>query len=543
MTIQEVMQIEVYKEAYLLAGSTGIYNEILFTTIMDIPNLAEWLHGGELICAGVLLDQCLSEHFLKDLKNKEIAGIVTKLKFTEKMTDKLKRLCDDLKLPIIIVSDHYNWSELINPVVETIIRCQYQIITETQKFHDLLMDSLLQNESLRSISEKVYQVSGLSVAIINSGLSLISQSKELHWDCCIKGMSHNNLAKKPDLSVTVDGSNIPGFVFRNRYLSVQRQKLFLYEINQANVRYGYIIIAVDQDVCQLTTQEIMKVQQLALITALSMSKKNAVDSATRKYNNLLLDEILQSSSIDDIGMDHISRSLGVQLEDNYYISMIHGDTKSYENVLLRNQYTDQFYRTLKRDLGYFDRLLLFEYGDNFIIFFGESYPTLDDALVKIDVIYRNIFHTEKTYIGISLMNPFTEAKLSYQQALQALNYAQKYNRSKRCFYSDLGILRFFMDKNNELSMEYIREIHNRYIVPIKEYDRKNNTKLFETLETYVSFNRSKVQTEKALFIHKNTLLARIVTLEKVTQCDLGTSEDMFLIQMGLKIDYFLAQRI
>lgn len=543
ITIQEVLQIPVFKEAYLLTGDTGLKNEILFTTIMDIPNLTEWLHGGELICAGVLLEQCLSEQFFKDLKGKNIAGIVTKLKFTRHMTDCQKKLCSQIGLPVIIVPDHYNWSELMNPVVETIIRNQYDIITETQKFHDILMECLLQNESMKIICEKVRQTSGLSVAIINSGLTLLSYSKDLQWDHIINGISHHNLIPKNNLSVTVDGARIPGYQFKNHYLTVQNKKLFLYEINQANVRYGYITIAVDQDINQLTTQEIMKVQQLSLITALSMSKRNAVDSATRKYNNLLLDEILQASSIDDTALEHISRSLGVQLETNYYIAMMHGDTKSSEDVLLRNQNTDQFYRTLKRDLSYFKKLLLFEYAENFIIFFGESYPVLEAALEKIDVIYKETFNTKKTFIGVSLLHPFIKAKLAYQQALQALNYAEKHSRNNCCFYSDLGILRFFMDNKNELSMEYLREIHNRYIRPVKDYDRQNHTKLFETFTTYLNQNCSKVKTEKALYIHKNTLLARINTIEKITDCDLSTSEDLFNLQMAVKIDYLLEEWI
>ena len=49
MTIQEILYIESFRDAFILTGTSGLDNEILFTTIMDIPNLHEWLNGGELV--------------------------------------------------------------------------------------------------------------------------------------------------------------------------------------------------------------------------------------------------------------------------------------------------------------------------------------------------------------------------------------------------------------------------------------------------------------------------------------------------------------
>lgn len=540
MTIQEILQIPVFKGACVTAGETGMNNEVLFTTIMDIPNLYEWLNGGELVCAGVLFQQCLSDQFLRDLKHKNIAGIVSKAKFMKGMTPELNALCDELKLPIIIVPERYNWSEVMNPVITAIVQKQYDIINQTQKFHDILMEFLLQNEPISMISEKVFQTCGLTVAIVNSGLDLISQSSNLPWSNCISGMRRDNLIPRDSLAVTVDGGDIPGYLFRNRYLTTLDKKLFLYEIIQAGCSYGYIMVAVSCLKDQLSTQEIMEMQQLSLITALYMSKKNAVDNATRKYNNLLLDEILRADSIDDINLDHISRSLGATLETNYYIAIIHSSADSDMNILLLNQYTDQFYRNIKEKITQSEKLLLFENGHSFILFIGGSYVGLDTLLKKVEAIYCQIFHAKKAFIGISMLNPFPEARRSYQQALQALNYAEKYDRVKHCFYSDLGVLRFFMDQKNSLSMEYLQEHYDRYILPLKEYDRKNHTQLFETITCYMKNNCSKVQTAKELFIHKNTLLARISTLEKTIHCDLGNAEDIFNLQMAMKIDHFLS---
>ncbi|MEG1189895.1 MAG: helix-turn-helix domain-containing protein, partial [Oscillospiraceae bacterium] len=57
-------------------------------------------------------------------------------------------------------------------------------------------------------------------------------------------------------------------------------------------------------------------------------------------------------------------------------------------------------------------------------------------------------------------------------------------------------------------------------------------------ELYISNNCSKTNTEKQLFIHKNTLRARLSTINKILGCDVDNMEDLFKIQLALKLRYF-----
>ncbi|WP_415583762.1 helix-turn-helix domain-containing protein [Klebsiella spallanzanii] len=46
---------------------------------------------------------------------------------------------------------------------------------------------------------------------------------------------------------------------------------------------------------------------------------------------------------------------------------------------------------------------------------------------------------------------------------------------------------------------------------------------------------SKTKTEKQLFIHKNTLIARLNTINKILNCDVNRAEDLFNVQLAMKI--------
>ena len=56
---------------------------------------------------------------------------------------------------------------------------------------------------------------------------------------------------------------------------------------------------------------------------------------------------------------------------------------------------------------------------------------------------------------------------------------------------------------------------------------------------YLHNNCSKTETEKQLFIHKNTLRARLETIGKILNCDLSKTEDLFNIQLAIKIKFFI----
>ncbi len=73
------------------------------------------------------------------------------------------------------------------------------------------------------------------------------------------------------------------------------------------------------------------------------------------------------------------------------------------------------------------------------------------------------------------------------------------------------------------------------ILPLRSHDEKYNTQLLDTLELYVGNNCNKTQTEKALFIHKNTLRARLDAIGKLLDCNVDSVEDLLNLQIALKL--------
>ena len=71
---------------------------------------------------------------------------------------------------------------------------------------------------------------------------------------------------------------------------------------------------------------------------------------------------------------------------------------------------------------------------------------------------------------------------------------------------------------------------------LEKYDTEHGTQLKYTVERYIANDCSGVKTQKELFIHKNTLYARLSKIEKLINCRIDSAEDMFNIQLALKLD-------
>lgn len=113
---------------------------------------------------------------------------------------------------------------------------------------------------------------------------------------------------------------------------------------------------------------------------------------------------------------------------------------------------------------------------------------------------------------------FDQIREGYEQASVALQYGRR-SKSMIWYYH-------FED----YAMAYMMEQASRNISPrllvsgvlrtLKEYDEKNHTELYHTLELFLQLERNTVQTAKELFIHRSTLFYRLERIQKLTKLDL-----------------------
>jgi len=101
------------------------------------------------------------------------------------------------------------------------------------------------------------------------------------------------------------------------------------------------------------------------------------------------------------------------------------------------------------------------------------------------------------------------------------------------YFSDIGVYSILMPNIND---NWIQDFYSRIIIPIKNYDEKYNTELFDTAVNYIENDGKIKETASALFLHKNTIRYRIGKIKELLNME--EYELSFLEQLSIAIKLY-----
>lgn len=536
LVLSDILQMEIFQHSHVVAGNSGINNTVSFATVMDVPDIVKWLRGGEILLVANLFDTHINSSFLLDLKTKSVSAIITKEKYAAHLDGELKAMCETLRLPIIAVPNETSWGDILNPITQMVAEIQYQAIYQSQLLHASLMNFMIDGLSLELLCGEIYEHFNLSIALADGSFSLLSCSPDVQWHRILDGFTLSKATYENCLGSNIKGKNISGYVYDSPLLREAGQRIFIFPVVRSRINYGYILDLVSMDVKHVTVSEIMKIDQISQVLALDCMKKQELSNTVRRYNNLLLDRILSTDSLGKNGRAEIERLLNLRMHEQYHVALTsRADTG--EDIYTQNRRIFHLFSDIAACPDIFKGILCFERGNRLVFFVPADVP---DIRAVLEQLYERCrIHIAPMKFGVSEATGGEFLK-AYNQALQVNRYMERYSDCNICFYADLGLLRFFMDKGGALDTDFLRDIKKRYLLPLEHYDEEKNTQLKQTLIMYVLSNGSVAKTIQALYIHKNTLYTRLRRIEAVLDVSLESNEDLFNIQLAIKLDQLQA---
>jgi purine catabolism regulator len=97
-------------------------------------------------------------------------------------------------------------------------------------------------------------------------------------------------------------------------------------------------------------------------------------------------------------------------------------------------------------------------------------------------------------------------------------------------YEDLGL---HFAALNALPNEHLASLRERFVEPLMELDRTENAHLYETLVAFLSHRRSFTATARHLYVHRNTLMRRLLRIDHSLGIDLHSTDDLMLLRMAM----------
>jgi hypothetical protein len=176
------------------------------------------------------------------------------------------------------------------------------------------------------------------------------------------------------------------------------------------------------------------------------------------------------------------------------------------------------------------RAFIHNNGITVLVNLSYSHAQIPDVLSRLAILLREGL----LKMGASSeIHDFLLLPQGYQQAQMALELGQKSTSMNWCFRFDDYILEFLLSRAGEtLSPELLC---SGKLLILKKYDEENNTELYQTLKVYLESERAVLQSAKALFIHRSTLLYRLERIEKLTNVNFEDPKERLVLQLSFHI--------
>lgn len=276
------------------------------------------------------------------------------------------------------------------------------------------------------------------------------------------------------------------------------------------------------------------------IVELIMIDKQTKEKSKNFLNRLILAEAGEQASIDDLASTY-----HIPLNPYRFMSIFHieGINNSPEEFLRIDFLQESFQQSIislckQKNIP----LITTISGNNILCFISSnSVKEAEDSMIYLESCYNllmKIYSSEKIYLGIGRVYPEEEPlTTSYHEAKKAQELCKKIRSDKNIMrYQDLGIFKLFLNVQNK---NELRNYYNYKLEPLIKYDTQNQSDLLGTLKAYLENDCNLVNTARALFIHRNTLIYRLNKIKELLSSDFDVASEKLELYNCIMAKVFL----
>lgn len=124
---------------YIVAGHKGIDREVSTISVMDAPDIYEWMKGGEFLISSGYTVKDNPEYITSLIENLDKWGASAfgiKLgRFVGELPESTVKMAEALDFPIVYIPMEFAFTEVINPVLRELVNSQSREMLYSQNVH------------------------------------------------------------------------------------------------------------------------------------------------------------------------------------------------------------------------------------------------------------------------------------------------------------------------------------------------------------------------------------------------------------------------
>lgn len=530
----EALKTKSLRDAKILAGRGALDRLVTGVTVGEVPDIANWLTGGELVLSTFFavsrnIDGIRS--FAKRIIKGPAAALAVKpARFLEVLPPDILDLAEELDFPIIEIPPDVRWTTIIADVYEAMARANTS--PNAGEIENELLQAAIDGRGLKSIALTTSRKLDAPVIIYDLLDGIVAE--ETPTDPFPKDLI--------DLFVQ-DDAGPSGSLHKPRGISgrpvVERFMVDGSDVFAAHVLIGLETVAfvatVVPDNLDEATLSILK--KAAEATAIEIARTRAIEEAkARIYGDFLNDLI--SGRIPQEQVDTQLIRLGADISKGYAVLYCPFDLKHLFG---------RFYRDVSRAVrSEAQGSLLMEYDAGLVAILAQTgeMAKISKASHTADIAKKILVIADmlgvKAVIGISrIREGSSEIIRALDEAKIAFDFGCRVNGAGSITdFDQVGIYRLLLPLAREARNDgqlYYEETIGRLV----DYDKRHGTDLLETLESFYRNSENIALTAEKLYTHRHTIRYRLQRIAEITGYDPFDGAGRERLYMGLHVKYLL----
>lgn len=507
LTLQNLIDKEIFEEYTIISGNTSLNQEIKSVSILETPDFENYIIEDSVIITTfypIKNELSLATSLLRTLKIKNTAGIIIKMyRYIDNLPPQFIQLAEELSIPIITLNYDVNLSTLFNNILAEIHLNEYSNLELEQSYASVLQ-RVYENPTTEKLIAAVELIDNFELVIENLETNSISYSSKFIYDYYSKNKKTSALIQR----VNQDMYYVENVVYEEKPIY---KMMFLVRKDRRHLIHNMI--------------EVFRL----LVIVVYQNKREKL----RKQNAFLLNFVTNNNINNTENLDDYAREFHWNIQLPLMLIIISNSSSDYTNN--------------SRLIEYSRSVILNKWGKSND---EVKYASIDDQILFLINVEQHSIETDKIlflFENTDQAHPLSRIKVAYSNSIptlkeisktyklmtHAMNHIKHSNSKKRIFNEDDLII---YDMLKMIQNEDIENFVESVFLPLRNLSQSDKDTLLYTYYVYIENKFNISVSAKKLFVHYNTVRYRLEQL-KSYNIKPSLSEDHFKYHFALYL-YF-----
>src|SRR5660397_2782 len=171
VTVDQLLKLGCLSQAKVLAGSRGLSNAVSSVTVGEVPDIADWLSGGEIVLStmfALIDDPVRQQDFCARIMSAGAAALFVKpQRFVGNFPAGILEVAGRRDFPIVEVPQEVRWTRIMQEAMEVLLDRHASLLEKSQKIHRQLLDVVIRGGGWEGIAKAAAGLVDKPVAILD----------------------------------------------------------------------------------------------------------------------------------------------------------------------------------------------------------------------------------------------------------------------------------------------------------------------------------------------------------------------------------------